>query len=559
MRSPALGEAVTHLPWLSPCAASLAALCRSPAVPAWEQVRADPACVLLIVRQAAAVLSSPALSFFPALLHDPAVLEGAVRLLDQPGAGFVDWNLPATQPVYHASLRYARWARCLAERTGRCDPENAWVSGLIAGLGWLSICAVDPSRATACLQDPAFGENPSAVQRRLWGFDQAGIARRLARRWRLPAWLAAIVGHLGLPAEIAQAQGAEPDLFQVVQLAVGLAQREQIGLGLALGAEPEVTGAALGLPAAEVDTVRREVGALLGPTFPGTWAAPASEPLLRDLLALAAENCRLADGPVLDRLETEMDHLHRALEDQRTGETERLQTGKLRALAEFAAGAGHEINNPLAVISGQAQYLLGHETEPARQRALQTIIRQSQRIHDVLADLMQFARPPRPQKQPVDLGGLIREVAASLSDLAAQQRVQLVCPEPKQPVVLDADPRQLRTILTCLLRNAIEAAPLEGWAGVRLEETKPDRVELLVEDSGRGPTAAQREHMFDPFYSGRQAGRSRGLGLSTAWRLAREHGGDVCYDPIPGGPTRFVLSLPRVTAAAPPIPEGMAG
>jgi len=67
---------------------------------------------------------------------------------------------------------------------------------------------------------------------------------------------------------------------------------------------------------------------------------------------------------------------------------------------------------------------------------------------------------------------------------------------------------------------------------------------MIVEDSGTGPTQAQREHLFDPFYSGRQAGRGRGLGLPTAWRLAREHGGDVRFDSVSGGPTRFILSLP---------------
>ena len=57
--------------------------------------------------------------------------------------------------------------------------------------------------------------------------------------------------------------------------------------------------------------------------------------------------------------------------------------------------------------------------------------------------------------------------------------------------------------------------------------------------------------MFDPFYSGRSAGRGRGLGLPTAWRLAREHGGDVTYDPRPDSPARFVLSLPRAAEIFP--------
>jgi signal transduction histidine kinase len=109
---------------------------------------------------------------------------------------------------------------------------------------------------------------------------------------------------------------------------------------------------------------------------------------------------------------------------------------------------------------------------------------------------------------------------------------------------VDADRHQMSTALACLLRNAIEAAPAEGWACIRLETPGRDRLEVVVLDNGSGPAPTQREHLFDPFYSGRSAGRGRGLGLATAWRLAREHGGDVRFDSAPGGPTRFVLSLP---------------
>src|SRR5262249_22612089 len=177
--------------------------------------------------------------------------------------------------------------------------------------------------------------------------------------------------------------------------------------------------------------------------------------------------------------------------------------------------------------------------------ALQTIVGQATRIHQTLTDLMQFARPPAPKKQTLDAGGLIRAVAESLRDCAEQRKVRLVCPESAATLTLHADPAQAHTALRCLVRNAIEAAPQEGWAGVRVE-VNGDGVDLIVEDSGPGPAAADREHLFDPFYSGRKAGRGRGLGLSTAWRLAREHGGDVRYcEADDGGPTRFLLRLPR--------------
>ena len=72
-------------------------------------------------------------------------------------------------------------------------------------------------------------------------------------------------------------------------------------------------------------------------------------------------------------------------------------SAKLEALAEFAAGAGHEINNPATTIAGRATLLLRDETDPIRRQALKTIGGQAYRIRDMIGDLMLFARPPEPQ------------------------------------------------------------------------------------------------------------------------------------------------------------------
>jgi C4-dicarboxylate-specific signal transduction histidine kinase len=115
---------------------------------------------------------------------------------------------------------------------------------------------------------------------------------------------------------------------------------------------------------------------------------------------------------------------------------------------------------------------------------------------------------------------------------------------PAADVWLDADPKQLRLSLAAVVRNGIEAVPKAGWVRVSCG-VSGSRVRFLVEDSGPGLTPEAAEHAFDPFFCGRQAGRGRGLGLPTAWRLVRENGGDVRYDPAPDGVTRFVLTVPQ--------------
>src|SRR5439155_8973108 len=133
----------------------------------------------------------------------------------------------------------------------------------------------------------------------------------------------------------------------------------------------------------------------------------AEQPLLGDLLALALQSRRQAALVAEQELHRSIDHLHAALETQTAEQDGRLQALKLSALAEFAAGAGHEINNPLAVISGQAQYIVRRLEQldgPADEidnpteylanlktqlvPSLQKIIGQTQRIHGILTDLM---------------------------------------------------------------------------------------------------------------------------------------------------------------------------
>jgi signal transduction histidine kinase len=552
-------EAVLRLTWLSPGAASLAVLGRPPTDATWSAIRHDPGAVLLVVRHSEPPwpgrrnsTSSP--FFFANAFEQASPIEDALRLLD--GAdGFVDWNRPAVQPVYDACLTFAHLARRLAERTGQGDPEAAWACGLLAPLGWLAMCAVDPEAVADCLADPALRADPAETQRRHWGIDQAAIARRLARRWRLPAWVSAAAEHFHMPGLLAQTFRADPVLFPLTRLAIDEARKRGMDLGLCGGAFNAEDRAALLIPEGQ----DLDWGGRVEPSVHETMQRPRDVPLLRDVLELAAENRRLREQTLHDHLEQEVDALHRALEEQVHGEARRLQTGKLASLAEFAAGAGHEINNPLAVISGQAQYLLSHEAdwfrgdaESAPRKALEAIVAQTRRIHGILRDLMQFAKPAPPCPGWVDLPALLGEVAAGLAELATQRRVRLELALQPERLPVYADAGQVRTALTCLLRNAIEAAPADGWT--RLVLRRPvdgEPIEVAVEDSGPGPEADQRPHLFDPFFSGRTAGRGRGLGLPIAWRLAQLQGGDVRLDPPRRHePTRFVLTLPRLT-----IPE----
>src|SRR5262249_20278038 len=181
----------------------------------------------------------------------------------------------------------------------------------------------------------------------------------------------------------------------------------------------------------------------------------------------------------------------------------------------------------------------------------QWIVKQADRIHQILIGLMQFARPSAAQKQYVEVNGLVRAVAESLQEPAEDREVQLVCPEAPAGLEIYADGGQIRAALSALLRNAIEAAgadetSAQGWAGIRILVKDDESLEFIVEDNATGATPPALEQRCVPLCSARPGGRGRGWGLAAAGRLARQNGGELTYAGHDAGVTRFVLRVPQV-------------
>lgn len=206
-----------------------------------------------------------------------------------------------------------------------------------------------------------------------------------------------------------------------------------------------------------------------------------------------------------------------------------LQRAKLASLAEFAAGAGHEINNPLATIRGRVQMLLRGESDPERRQALATIGGQALRIRDMIGDTMLFARPPEPRPELFDLVEAISVVLRSLQE-QADARGCLFEVQADGPVPILADRTQLSVVISSLVQNSLDALSEGGSIRVSARtvlECEQQFALLEVADDGPGLSETDREHLFDPFYSGRQAGRALGFGLSKCWRIVTMHGGRI--------------------------------
>ncbi len=221
----------------------------------------------------------------------------------------------------------------------------------------------------------------------------------------------------------------------------------------------------------------------------------------------------------------------------------------LEAMAEFAAGAGHEINNPLGSILGQTQILMKSEPSTDRKQAFETIGAQAWRVRDMIGNSMLFARPPQPQKKNLNLVEVVQQTLEPFHKSATDSGIEIHFATTADVIEVVADRTQLSTLIAQLVRNAIESlrgADQDGNVSVTLRDDLPNTVELSVVDDGPGIVSDDvRRHLFNPFYSGRSAGRGLGFGLCLAWQIARMHGGLILQETPENGGAAFHVALPK--------------
>lgn len=223
-----------------------------------------------------------------------------------------------------------------------------------------------------------------------------------------------------------------------------------------------------------------------------------------------------------------------------------VQAERLAGIASFAAGAAHEINNPLAVISGRAQLLLSQATAPAQQHSLETIVQQSRRIGKIVSDLMQFARPPEPKLTQTDLASLLQHVAGPLRERLAHKKIRLVEQYPEARAFARIDRHQVEQAILHGLLNAEHA--MEGDGGtltLSLTCLEGQRAEIGITDTGGGIAPEALAKAFDPFYTTKQFREgSTGLGLTVCRGIVEAHGGTVSLHSRPGQGSTLRILLP---------------
>lgn len=216
---------------------------------------------------------------------------------------------------------------------------------------------------------------------------------------------------------------------------------------------------------------------------------------------------------------------------------------RLSAIGELSASLAHEIRNPLGSIEGAAQILEQPQTtEEMRREFLGVIRKESRRLNKLLANLLDFARPRRPEFQAVDVRPVIDSVVTLLAHTAEQSGIQLRKRLPSSLPSVESDSEQLKQVILNLTINAIQATSGGGEIEISAAENNDAAIAIAVRDQGVGIPGENVEKIFDPFFTTKDGGT--GLGLSVAHQIVTQHGGVITAERNPDRGMTFSVLIP---------------
>ena len=230
-----------------------------------------------------------------------------------------------------------------------------------------------------------------------------------------------------------------------------------------------------------------------------------------------------------------------------TAENERLKqelvrSEKLKAISTLAAGMAHEIKNPLTTIKTFAEFIPEKQNDPIFMKRLHHVLTsETQRIQEVVQELLEFAKPKTPNLKPVDLGPIIKSTVDFLSSDLLKRGIQRTISCRHNSATIQADSDQLRQVLINLIQNAADAMPNGGMLTFATQINN-GYLEMGITDTGEGISKELLPKIFDPFVTTKPNGT--GLGLAMVQTLVRAHHGTISVASTPGHGTTFTLRVP---------------
>jgi two-component system sensor histidine kinase PilS (NtrC family) len=232
------------------------------------------------------------------------------------------------------------------------------------------------------------------------------------------------------------------------------------------------------------------------------------------------------------------------LTEIRTMEESVRRKDRLAAVGRVAAGLAHEIRNPLGAMRGAIQVLDSQTPRGTSQASLMEIIlRESDRLNKIITNFLTYARPRVSNFSEIDVREAIGDTVLLLKhspDVKEDHKLETILP--RNPVMLAADPTQLKQIFWNLARNALLAMPDGGVLKVETEKIAFNRVRIVFSDTGCGMSPGQVERLFEPFSDSTTGGT--GLGLSIVYQIIRDHNGTINVRSRENEGTTITIELP---------------
>ena len=267
-----------------------------------------------------------------------------------------------------------------------------------------------------------------------------------------------------------------------------------------------------------------------------------SEPFLAEERSLLETVARQI-GVFVESVEAEQRRSHM--------ESQLRHTDRLATIGQLAAGVAHELNEPLGNVLGFAQLSLKVSSVPEQVRAdLGRIIQAALHGREIIRKLLVFARQAPASKRPTALNAVVEEAMFLLEAGCENPGVRFVRELGAGLPEIDADPVQIRQVVTNLVINAMQAITGAGTIKVRTCAEHGAVVVLAVEDTGSGMTPEVLRRVFDPFFTTKDVGQGTGLGLAVVQGIVSGHGGSIEVESEPARGSVFRVRLP-VHGAAP--------
>jgi two-component system NtrC family sensor kinase len=235
-----------------------------------------------------------------------------------------------------------------------------------------------------------------------------------------------------------------------------------------------------------------------------------------------------------------------------------LQSQKLAAIGELSAGIAHEINNPLAIIRQEAEWLqvllkkvAGRDVPEIGELdgSVRQIVQQVDRCTEITRNLLDFARKRDPVIQAVELNRIIEDMTMLVEKEAKHNNIVIVRDfDPELPPIY-SDAPQLRQVILNFLTNATHAIGTDGVVTITTRPHGGDAVDIVISDTGCGIPADHLSKIFDPFFTTKPPGQGTGLGLSICHGIILRLGGQIAVESTVGQGTEFTITLPRSRAA----------